>query len=162
PAVFVKGKPALLTSVLDGDAARQKDALWHYFALGPGAPSPRPPPPLAVSVPGPSPLVAQVPIHLPDGGVVESITVLTARHDLLVYDLGSARPVRVYVGGRILRHVRGRLRTFTTEGTAVPLSADPAPALQLLDGPQPEMPTKRVLEGYDRLGNGVRLRWRVD
>src|SRR5207248_615807 len=31
PAIFARGRPALLTTVLDGDPAKQKDALWSYF-----------------------------------------------------------------------------------------------------------------------------------
>src|SRR5262249_30793472 len=61
PAIFLKGRPAPLPSVLDGDPAKQKDALWGYFALGKSAPSPKPAPPLPITAPaaGESPLVAQ-------------------------------------------------------------------------------------------------------
>src|SRR5688500_614318 len=38
PAIFERGKPATLAAVLDGDAARQKDALWAYLAQGKDAP----------------------------------------------------------------------------------------------------------------------------
>src|SRR5439155_16283091 len=34
PGVFPHGQPATLATVLDGDPARQKDALWAYLALG--------------------------------------------------------------------------------------------------------------------------------
>src|SRR5205807_5430009 len=62
PAVFEKGKPALLKSVLDGDPQRQKEALWSYFALGKKAPSPKPPPAMPIDSPAPGepPTVAQV------------------------------------------------------------------------------------------------------
>ena len=40
PGVFLRGKKATLTSVLDGDPTRQKDALWSYLSLGSRAPAP--------------------------------------------------------------------------------------------------------------------------
>jgi hypothetical protein len=32
PAIFPRGEPAALRSVLEGDAGKQKDALWGHFA----------------------------------------------------------------------------------------------------------------------------------
>ena len=67
PAVFLKGQPASLRSVLDGDPAKQADALWSLFAMGKDAPSPKPPPLLAVTGPavGEPNLVAMI-VHPPD------------------------------------------------------------------------------------------------
>ena len=51
PTIFERGKPASLAAVLDGDAARQREALWHYFAMGKDAPNPKAPPPVPVAAP---------------------------------------------------------------------------------------------------------------
>ncbi|MCI0460619.1 MAG: hypothetical protein L0Z62_27000, partial [Gemmataceae bacterium] len=82
PRIFHKGQPALLATVLDGDSRRQKDALWAYFALGARAPEPvaLPATPLPTPAAGAPPLVAQIPLHLPDNTVVESLCVLFASH----------------------------------------------------------------------------------
>jgi glucose/arabinose dehydrogenase len=163
PAIFSKGKPATLASVLDGDPAKQKDALWSYFALGKAAPSPKPPPPLPVASPlaGESPLVAQIPIRLPGGDMVESLCLLYDSHDLIVYDLGAGTLRNAYTGAQILRSVQGRLRTFTVAGTAVGTGFAADPPLQLVGPGKPEIPVSRTLLGYDRLADGARLRWRA-
>jgi len=163
PAVFPKGKPATLTTVLDGDAARQRDALWSYFTLGKAAPSPKPPPPLPVTSPTPSepPLVAQIPVRLPGATTpIESICILFGSHDLVVYDVGAGALHSAYVGGQLLRNVQGRLRTFTVAGKPVGNGFGVNPAFQLLGGDRPE-PGGVSLRGYDRLPDGVRLRWQV-
>jgi glucose/arabinose dehydrogenase/mono/diheme cytochrome c family protein len=153
PAIFSKGKPASLRSVLDGDPARQKDALWSYFALGKDAPSPKPPPPLAIDTPrvGEPPLVAQIPVRLPDETVLESLCVLYGSHDLFVYDLGTMMLHGGYIGAQLLRGVQGRLRTFTVAGTPMPGSFR-APE-------KPEAPPQRTFLSYDRLSDGVRIRF---
>jgi mono/diheme cytochrome c family protein len=161
PGVFPKGKPALLTSVLDGDAARQKDTLWHYFALGPQAPSPKPPPPLAVAVPEEGPLVAQIPVHLPDLSLVEGLAMLDRDGNLVVYDLGSGKIRNVFVGGQLLRTLQSRLRTFVASGTEVTIANTDGPPIQFIGGPAPETPTAREFHDYARLADGVRLRWRM-
>jgi len=155
PSIFAKDKPATLTAVLDGDSAKQKDALWSYFALGRSAPSPKPPPPLPVTAPaaGEPAIVGQIPVRVPGGGVVESICVLTADHDLIVYDVGNLKLHSVYTGGQILRGVQGRLRTFTVSGTPIQAKFD-APIL-------PDNPRGKTFLGYDRLPHGVRIRWRA-
>jgi glucose/arabinose dehydrogenase/mono/diheme cytochrome c family protein len=155
PAVFTHGKPATLP-ILDGSPARQKDALWAYFARGKDAPAPAPPPPLPIEAPaaGEPFLVAQIPIRLPDGRFVESITLLTGEHDLLIYDLAVAAPHTFLVGGQILRTVQGRLRQFLASGTVTDLTGAPAP--QLLGLPKG---MEISFTGYDRLPDGVRLRW---
>jgi len=157
PAIFMKGKPASLSSVLDGDAARQKDALWSYFALGKKAPAPKPPPPLPVAGPQPGepPLVALIPVHLPDGKVVESITILSSSHDLLVCDLNAGLIHSGYMGGQILRTVQGRSRTFVVSGTPM---RNPFPTLAPWGLAAPAV---RTLQGYDRLVDGVRIRWQM-
>ncbi len=160
PSVFFRGKPALLGTVLDGDPARQKEALWSYFALGSKAPSPKPPPPLAVTPPAPGgpPLVAQIPIRLADGTSLESISILTGDNDLLLYDVGAGTLHSLYLGGRILREVQGRLRRFIADGTLLTPSFAVAPSLRLLGADQPEAVQTIVLQGYDLLPDGVRIR----
>jgi cytochrome c551/c552 len=162
PSVFPRGKRASIESVLDGDPAKQKEAMWSYFALGKDAPSPKPPPPQPVAGPaaGEPPLVAQIPIRVADRVTVESICVLYGSHDLLVYDLATASLHSAYTGAQILRGVQGRLRWFSLAGTPVGngLSADPP--LQLLGPGKPELPTL-TLHGYDCLADGVRIRWQA-
>lgn len=156
PGVFPHGRPAMLGSVLDGDPAKQKDALWAYLAKGKDAPSPAPPPPVPVTPPakGEGAIVAQIPIRLPDGKAVESICVLTDANELLVYDLGECKPVALFSGGQILRNVQGRIRQFIASGIAVDFSGPPV--WEVL---KREKPTERTLVGYDRLSDGVWLRW---
>ncbi|HVK12680.1 MAG TPA: hypothetical protein VM597_28275, partial [Gemmataceae bacterium] len=152
PSVFPHGQPATLATVLDGDAAKQKDALWALLALGKDAPSPKPPPPVPVDAPaaGEPVIVAQIPLRFPDGKVIESLSVLSDQHDLLVYDLATGSPFRLLTGGQILRNVQGRIRQFLAAGTPVDL-----PAAKV------DTPLERTLLGYDRLIDGVRVRWRL-
>ncbi len=163
PTIFQKGQPAQLRSILDGDPVKQKEALWSYFALGKKAPTPKAPPPMPVSTPATDepPLVAQIPIRLPDGAVVESLSLLYGSHDLIVYDLGAGRPHSGYLGAQILRGVQGRLRSFTVSGTPLATGFRADPALQLIGPGKPEVPTERLLHGYDRLADGARLRWQL-
>ncbi len=164
PAVFIKGKPALLPSVLDGDPARQKEAMWSYFSLGKDAPSPRPPPPLVIAAPKASepPLVAQIPIKLPGGAVVESITLLFGSHDLFVYDLAAGTLHSGFCGAQILRDVQGRLRSFHAAGTPLGAGFLAGTPLQML-GPAAvaQLPKERTLHGYDHLPDGARIRWQL-
>jgi len=144
PQIFKLGKPATLGHLLDGDAQKQKDALWNYFALGPDAPAPRPLPLLPVVAPSDGPLVAQIPLVLPDKKIVESVAVLFASNDLLVFDVGTLSVRAVYVGARINRTVKGRIRQYVVSGTPV------------VFGPLDPPPGR--FEGYDRLPDGVRIR----
>jgi len=164
PAVFVRGKPALLNTVLDGDPTRQKEALWSYFALGNKAPSPKPPPPLAVAAPpvdGP-PLVAQIPIRFPDGTLLESIAILDGSNNLLLYDVGTGTLHSILVGARIQREVQGRLRRYLADGTLLTPGFAAAPALQMLGAEPPEAVQAIAFQGYDLLADGVRIRSRAD
>jgi glucose/arabinose dehydrogenase/mono/diheme cytochrome c family protein len=163
PGITPKGKPATLQSVLDGDPAKQRDALWAYLALGKDAPSPKPPPPLAVSAPaaGEAPLVAQIPIRLPAGGTVESITILFGRGDLLIYDLGATAPHSLFTGAQIVRNIQGRLRSYSAAGTMAGTLAADNP-LQLAAADKSEMPKALTLHGYDRLADGARIRWQME
>ncbi|MBX9581790.1 MAG: hypothetical protein K2X87_15915, partial [Gemmataceae bacterium] len=97
-------------------------------------------------------------IRLPDGTLVESLTLLTAADDLVVYDLAEGGPHAVFTGGRILRTVQGRIRQFHAAGAATPLAA---PGLRLVTRGKPEPPAERTLLGYDRLPDGVRVRWQL-
>src|SRR5262249_7050013 len=145
----------------DGDALKQKDALWHYLALGKDAPSPKPAPPLAVPVPASGPLVAQIPVRPPGAAAIESMALLTRDGDLVIYDLGIGAVQSVFVGARLLRGVQGRIRTFSAEGTAVEFPGATGDPLQMASGKDPEAPASRTFLGYDRQVDGVRLRWRV-
>ncbi len=164
PSIFARGQPATLSTILDGDPIRQKDALWHYFALGKDAPSPKPPPPLPVPAPSAeeSPLLAQIPIRLPDGLTVESICVLSNRHDLLIYDLGTGTPHSLFIGAQIMRHVQGRLRSYSVSGSLLKPALAVKTPLQLSGGAKLESPTSCTLHGYDRLPGGVRIRARIE
>jgi hypothetical protein len=144
PQIFKVGKPATLAHFFEGDAQKQKDALWNYFALGPDAPSPRPPPALPLVVPSDGPLVAQVPVLLPDKKFVESILVLFPTNDLLVFDVGTLSVRGVYVGARVVRQVKGRIRQYLVSGTPVVF--------------RPLDPPPGTFAGYDRLADGVRIR----
>jgi mono/diheme cytochrome c family protein len=163
PGVFLRGKPALLTGVLDGDAARQKDALWSYFALGKDAPSPKPPPPLAVQAPAPGspPLVAQIPIRPPGAEPIEALALLYGTADLVLYDLGTGSMHSVFRGGRILREVLGRTRRFHADGEPVIQKLALGPAFELHGKGQPEAAHSLTFSGYDLLPDGARLRWRI-
>jgi mono/diheme cytochrome c family protein len=161
PSVFPHGKPATLTAVLESDAAKQKDALWAYFALGKDAPNPKPPPPVPIDAPkaGEAPIVAQIPIRFADGKVVESLCILNSHGDLLVYDLATGSPHSLFTGGRILRTVQGRIRQFIADGTYHDLTANSP--VQLTGGEKPELPRERNLIGYRLTGETVRLNWEI-
>src|SRR5262249_17771594 len=147
---------------LDGDAGRQKEALWSYFALGKNAPSPKPPPPMPVPSPaaGEPVLVAQIPVRVPGGATLEGLCVLSAEHDLVAYDLGSGTLPGLCPGPRSLRGGRARLRPFTGGGPPVGPRAGEVP-LRLVGPGKPEPPDDRPLHGYDRLADGARLRWQA-
>jgi mono/diheme cytochrome c family protein len=164
PTIFEKGKPSQLRSILDGDPARQKEALWAYFSMGKKAPIPKPLPPLPVVSPGTGepPLVAQIPVKLPDGAVVESLCILSSTHDLVVYDLGSGRLHNGYTGAEILRGVQGRLRSYTLAGFPLGAGLHADPPLRLLGIGKADVPRTRTLLGYDRLEDGARLRWQIE
>jgi mono/diheme cytochrome c family protein len=161
PAIFPRGSPAPLRTVLDGDPTQQREALWSYFALGKDAPSPKALPPLPIEPPAPGqpPLVAQVPLHLPVGGIVESIALLDPSDDLLLYDLGSNAIHSFWTAGRILRTVEGRSRKFHIAGTA--FGAAPLESSWEVHRAGELQKIERILGGYDRLPDGVRIRWRV-
>lgn len=163
PAIFPRDNPPTLASVLGGDAGRQKAALWSYLAAGESAPAPEPPAPVPIAAPaaGEPPRVAQVPIVLPGGEVVEAIALLTGRDDLLVYDLATGSPRAAFVGARIERTVEGRTRRFLATGTAIGQGLAADPAWQLVVRGEPHAPASREFHGYDRLADGVRLRWRA-
>jgi len=144
PQIFKHGLPATLGQILGGEAAKQKDAIWAYLSLGKDAPAPKPLPLLPLEVPADGPLVAQVPVVLPDKKVVEAIIVLFASNDLLVYDVSTLAVRGVYVGARVARQVKGRIRQYLVTGT--PVNTGP------LD------PPPGTFVGYDRLADGVRIR----
>src|SRR5262249_34383666 len=109
--------PAILRK---NESQNQKEILWAYLSQGKLAqnPKPRPPIPIPTPKPGEPPLVPQIPIQLPDGKLVESITVLYSTHDAIVYDVAKCRLHSVYTGARILRQVN-TWRSFQLDGTQV-------------------------------------------
>jgi hypothetical protein len=161
PAIFRRGEPAGLDSVLHGDAARQKDAIWAYLAQGKKATSPKPRAPLPVPVAPGEWLVSQIPVQLPDLTLIESVCVLNGAHDAIVYDLGRPALANVYIGVALLRQANV-WRSYHLAGTAllppsVPKKTDTI-TLAALRGPEPLQGS--TFEGYDRLTEGVRLHWR--
>jgi glucose/arabinose dehydrogenase/mono/diheme cytochrome c family protein len=155
PQIFTRGQPATIKSVLDGDAARQKEAIWAYLSLGSDAPSPKPLPATPIDSPasGSPPMVAQIPIRTPDNVNVESICIAYGTHDLLLYDVGAAKLRGIFTGAQILRMVRGRARTFSLAGTLLPqfTAANAADALN-------KRPQSIDFLGYERLQDGARIR----
>jgi hypothetical protein len=163
PQIFQRGKPAMPATILGGDPKRQKDALWSYLMLGRDAPSPvsLPPTPVPSPRPGEPPLVAQIPLHLADGTVVEAIGVLYATHDLLLYDVGGGS-LAAYQGAQILRIPKDR-RSFQLQGTPLTGAARPSPRYELVSdsGSRRERPSKAEFLGYERLADGARLGTRL-
>jgi mono/diheme cytochrome c family protein/glucose/arabinose dehydrogenase len=157
PSFFRRGEPARL-DFLDRDAARQKDAIWAYLSLGQDAPAPQPKPPAALPVPaadGP-PLVAQVPLLLPEMRLVESLCVWYGTHDLLLYDLEKAALHGVYTGAHLLRQ-SNIWRTLQLSGNPVCSSMLVEPPLRLAGPAGAEEPGTPVLQGYRPLPDGVCL-----
>ena len=163
PAIFPHGNRASIATIVDGDPARQKEALWGYFSLGRDAPAPKPPPPFPVAAPAPgtSPLVAQIPIRLPDGAVVEALCLLTDHHDLLVYDLATGAPRALFTGGEILRNVQGRTRQFLASGSPAGFARTEVSSVSLITRGSAEVGSGRAVHGYDRLADGARVRSRA-
>jgi mono/diheme cytochrome c family protein len=160
PAIFPHGKPATLNNILEGDPAKQKDALWAYFAKGKDAPSPKPPPPVPVDSPTTedAPLVAQIPIRV-NNKPVESISLLSSANDLLIYDLAIGSPTHVFNGGRILRNVQGRIRQFVADGEETGL-VRASELLLSLDNDRQAL-SERVFLGYDSVDRGFRVHWKL-
>jgi hypothetical protein len=154
PQIFTRGQPARINTVLEGDAARQKDAIWSYLSLGKDAPSPKPMPPVPVDIPAANapPMVAQIPLKISDGTNVESIAIVYGSHDLLLYDVTAPKLLSVYSGAQILRAVRGRLRTFSLVGTPL-VDLTFVPAANALK----KKPQSVECMGYERLADGARI-----
>jgi len=162
PSFFPRGEPARFTSVLEGDPSRQKDAIWAYLSRGKDAPSPRPRPPIPITVPAEGkPLVAQIPIQLPDRTVLESICVLFRNGDLLLYDVENLAPHNVYTGARILRSPQGLGRRYLLEGQPVTTSFRVDQSSMLENQHGREKPISLTLQGFDRVEGGVRIRSRL-
>jgi len=73
---------------------------------------------------------------------------------LLVYDLAESQPVALFRGGQILRTCSGRVRQSSPSGRLRGLR-DAA----RVGSAERAKPTERAILGYDRLSDGVRLRW---
>ena len=119
PSIFPHGQPATLprSSTATRRSRRTPSGPTSRWARTPRARSRRRRCRSTAPAAGEGPiLVAQIPIRLPDGKVVESLCLLSARHDLLVYDLGEGSPHTLFTGGQILRNVQGRIRQFLAAG----------------------------------------------
>ncbi|MBM3999701.1 MAG: hypothetical protein FJ297_09220 [Planctomycetes bacterium] len=165
PAVFPRGKPALLSHVLDGDADRQKDAIWDYLALGADAPPPKAALPMAIPAPteGQPILVAQIPLHVQSDVAVESLSMLNADRTLAVFDLERGLLRRVVTGARITNEVAGRRRRFLLDvSEPVPWNAkSPGWLFRETAAPNDLKPAATRLLGYDRRADGVRVRMEI-
>jgi hypothetical protein len=164
PSVFPRGKPALLASVVDGDPARQREALWHYFALGKKAPSPKPSPPLVINAParGEPPLAALIPIRLTNGRIIESLTLLFPSHDMAIIDAGTGSLVNILTSAQLLRSVQGRLRTYSAAGTMARENLENTVPICLVRNGVVQRPSATSWLGYDSLPDGVRIRRRLE
>src|SRR5262249_20832904 len=98
-----------------------------------------------------------IPIRLADKTIVESIAILFASNDLILYDVGTGNLHSVHTGAQMLRHVQGRLRWFSFTGTALGTGFSATPALQLVGADKPELPAEVVFRSYERLTDGARL-----
>lgn len=160
PAFFPKGAPAPMASVLEGDGSKQKEALWAYLSQGTNAPSPQPRAAVPVPLPqaGEPPWVAQIPIRLTNGEILESLSLQYGSHDLVVYDLGKPALHSLRLGSRILRNPNG-WRSFSFSETTNVAALSASPAFELI-GPEGR-PTGWAVEfrGFDRLAKGARLRF---
>ena len=167
PAVFRKGQPASIVHVLDGDPAKQREALWRYFSRGEAAPDPRQKPPFTLAGPGlhePS-QVAQIPLRTPSLELIESISLLNNNHDLVVYDVARMAIHNVYLGAELVctdgygKGRSGYFRNLSSRGTPAFSSLPASPELDL--GPLIETPTEQMVAreflGYDRLSDGIRV-----
>jgi glucose/arabinose dehydrogenase len=78
-----------------------------------------------------------------------------------VYDLGTHTLHSAYTAAEILRDVQGRLRTYMVSGTPIGSGFRADPPLQLIGLGKAEVPAALTLHGYDRLADGVRIRWQA-
>jgi len=162
PVFFPKGEPAPISNVLNGDARRQMDAIWSFLSLGTNAPSPQPRPQIPVHAPaaGEPPLIAQIPIRIGGGEMIESLCVQFGSHDLIVYDLGNTTLHSVRSGSQILRNPNG-WRSFSLSNASNVVELAARPAFQLMDAKGDAVGEGLEFLGYDRLADGARLRFRT-
>lgn len=162
PAFFRKGQAAPLRNVLGGDAGQQRDALWNYLSLGKAAPSPKPKPPIDTPAPlaGQPPLISQIPLKIPGRELVESLCLLTAERDLVVFDLQRGTIFDCFRGGRILRQAN-LWRTLEVAGTPLVGVAPVEPAYVLRSPAGEAVPSAIAFDGYARRQGAVELRWRL-
>ena len=161
PSIHTKGERASITSILDGDPDRQRDAIWAYLNQGSRGlvPEALASTPIASPKMGEHALVAQIPLRPPDDNFVEAICVLTAGHDALVYEVDKAELLGVYTGARLAR-MPGKYRSFHLDGKAVPFRLSSDRPLRLASPGNDPLPLSAEVEGYDRLPDGVRIRLR--
>jgi|GEM_PF-290976 len=162
PAFFPKGRPAPLASVLDGDASKQKDAIWSYLSQGTNAPSPQPRSLIPIVVPGSGepPVIAQIPLRLPNGNTLESLCLQYSDGLLAVYDLSTATLHSLHSDAQILRDPNG-WRRFSLSGSHQLDEVGVMPALQVLTSESAPANVTMEFRGYDRLSDGARLRFRI-
>jgi cytochrome c551/c552 len=158
PSIFKHGEAAPIQSILAGDVAKQKEALWAYFALGKNAPGPQPKPPLIVHGPnaGEPPFTSQIPVELPNKTLLEALILWTDKNDFIVYDVSTGQLHSIYPSASLLRQAN-TWRTYQLTGRA--LNADaPIASLHLLSAKGAEAPTSISFLGYDLLPNGMKFR----
>ena len=168
PSIFRKGQAAMLDYVLDGDAHRQKDAMWNYLSRGSDARDPRRKPPYALAPPRPGqpPHVAQIPILTPDHQLIEGICLLTGEHDLVLYDVNELTIRSAWTAARLEAKEghhpgkNGYHRDFRIVGTAVEPNRLDTYGLQLFVEHQAEDAVSCRFLGYDRLPGGMQIRTR--
>jgi cbb3-type cytochrome oxidase cytochrome c subunit len=97
PTNFLNGK-SLVPAIYDGDADKQIEALWDYFALGPGLPLPagmEPPPGLTVIV-GAKPIVLRT--FMPDAAGTRPVAVGFPGGINVAFDTATGRVSYAWAG----------------------------------------------------------------
>jgi mono/diheme cytochrome c family protein/glucose/arabinose dehydrogenase len=162
PAFFPKGEPAPISAVLNGDALQQKEAIWSYLSLGTNAPNPQPRPLIPVHLPaaGEPPIFAQIPIRIGGGELMESLCVQYGNGAVIVYDLGKATLHSVRMGSQILRNPNG-WRGFSLSDASNVVAFAASPAVQLIDVDGAVIGASEKFLGYERIPDGVKIRFRL-
>lgn len=106
---------------------------------------------------GAPPLVAQMPVELPAGYVMEGLCVAYPNRDLILYDLEVGELQSVWTDAKILRsRVTGR--SFTLAGVESTRGFPSDNPLALMAAGNRQAPTAFAFSGYTRLADGVEVR----
>src|SRR5262249_6174710 len=100
-------------------------------------------------------------VQAPEKTMIESICVLYGADDAVVYDVGRAGLHNVYTAARLLRG-SDFWRSYQLQGKPVLPAPEPGKgdAVTLVGPRGREGRMSAALAGYDRLDDGVRVRWR--